>query len=345
MNLRRFTLGLVATSLLGVSSMAAADSVTLRVHHFLPPSSPAHANFIQPWCDKIAEESNGRLECEIYPAMQLGGSPPQLINQVRDGVVDIVWTLPGYTSGRFPFSEVFELPFVTRSQEKSSKAIWDYVQDHALEEEFRGVHPIAVWVNGPNQLHLRNQSVESLEDLRGKRIRAPSRMGNRMLEALGATPVGMPVPQMAESLSRGVIDGALVPWEVLPPTRTHELTRHHTETDGERTLITSTMIFVMNERTYSNLPSDLKEVIDNNSGRETSSWASSEFANANAAGREAAEGRGNQIISLSEAEIARWQEASSPVIQRWINDMNERGVDGQALYDHAVELVDHYEYP
>ena len=89
----------------------AQQEVTLKVHFFLPPTSFANTLFIQPWCDKVAKESNQRMKCQLYPSMQLGGTPPQLFDQVRDGVADVVWTLPGYTAGRFPSLEAFELPF------------------------------------------------------------------------------------------------------------------------------------------------------------------------------------------------------------------------------------------
>lgn len=341
MSFRRLTLGLLATSILAATGLAQAETVKLRVHHFLPPTAPAQAKFIDPWCAKIKEESQGRLECEIYPAMQLGGSPSQLINQARDGVVDIALTLPGYTPGRFPVSEVFELPFIMKDQKASSRALWDFIQENAMDE-FRGVKPVATWLNGAYHIHLRDKKVTTLEDMRGLRVRAPSRLGNQMLQALGATPVGMPVPQMAESLSRGVIDAAIVPWEVIPSTRAHEMTRFHAEAVAETAMISATVIFVMNERKYNSLPDELKRVIDNNSGRETSAWVSGEFEAANAAGRNAALSRGNDVYALSGTEMQRWMEATRPVLAGWIDDMNKRGANGQALYERAVELINQY---
>lgn len=341
MSFRRIALGLMATSLVSLAGVAQAQEVKLRVHHFLPPSAPQQAKFIDPWCAKINEESSGRLVCEVYPSMQLGGSPPQLINQARDGVVDLVLTLPGYTPGRFPASEVFELPFIMKDQKASSRALWDFIQENAMDE-FRGVKPIATWLNGAYHIHLRDKKVTSLEELRGLRIRAPSRLGNQMLTALGTTPVGMPVPQMAESLSRGVIDAALVPWEVIPSTRAHEMTRFHAEPASEAALVSATMIFVMNERKYNSLPADLKQIIDNNSGRETSAWVSAEFEAANAAGRNAALNRGNEVYSIPASEMQRWIDATQSVKQGWIDEMNKRGANGQALYDRAVELINQY---
>lgn len=339
MKVRSLALAVAAATLIPAS--AHAQEVVLKVAHFLPPASPAHSKFIVPWCDKIAAESQGRLKCQIYPAMQLGGTPPQLLNQARDGVADIVWTLPGYTPGRFPHSEVFELPFITTTHEASSRAMWDFVHTHALGE-FAGLKPIATWVNGPNQLHLRSKQVHTLDDLRGMKVRAPSRLGNKLLAALGATPVGMPVPQMAESLSKGVIEGALIPWEVVPATKTHELTRFHAEAGGEFAMTTATMIFVMNQKKYDSLPPELKRVIDDNSGREVSAWVSAQFKGADAAGREAAVAHGNTVYQIPADEIARWQAVTQPVTDEWIRDVSAKGADGRKLHDDAVALIRKY---
>ena len=94
---------------------AVAQDVVLKVHHFWPPGAMPPSTILVPWCDKIARDSGNKMKCQIYPAMQLGGTPQNLVDQVKDGVVDIVWTLPGYTAGRFPMMEVFELPFMSSS--------------------------------------------------------------------------------------------------------------------------------------------------------------------------------------------------------------------------------------
>lgn len=336
---RAYVLGLACASLMPFA--AQAQEVVLKVAHFLPPVSPAHTKFITPWCDKIAAESQGKMKCQIYPAMQLGGTPPQLLNQVRDGVADIVWTLPGYTPGRFPISEVFELPFVTTTHEASSRAMWDFVQKHSMNE-FAGMKPIATWVNGPNVLHFRTKEVKTLDDLKGMKVRAPSRLGTKLLASLGATPVGMPVPQMAESLSKGVIEGALIPWEVVPATKTHELTKFHAEASGEYAMTTATMIFVMNQKKYDSLSPELKKVIDDNSGRETSAWVSAQFKGADAGGREAAVSRGNTVYQIAPAEITKWRDASKPVAEEWVKEISAKGVNGQQLLDDANALVTQY---
>src|SRR6218665_326303 len=134
---------LAASGLVAAAALPAqAQEVTLKLHFFLPPTSFASTLFIQPWCEKIAKEANQRMKCQIYPSMQLGGTPSQLFDQVRDGVADVIWTLPGYTAGRFPSVEVFELPFMMQSPEATSKALWDYVQIHS-QAEFKDVKALA----------------------------------------------------------------------------------------------------------------------------------------------------------------------------------------------------------
>src|SRR5690606_12554640 len=123
--------------LTGLSIAASAqEKVKLKVAHFLPPQSTAQTKLIEPWAKAITEQSGGRIEVEIYPSMQLGGKPPQLFDQVRTGVADVVWTLPGYTPGRFPKTEVFELPFMTSSAEATSQAVMELFNTH-LQDEYK----------------------------------------------------------------------------------------------------------------------------------------------------------------------------------------------------------------
>src|ERR671910_2022530 len=110
---------------------AQAPQVTLRMHHFLPAVTNGQAKFLAPWARKVQQESGGRIRIDIFPSMQLGGPPPQLYDQARDGVVDIVWTLTGYTAGRFPKSEAIENPFVAhRKAVVNSRAFQEFADAH-----------------------------------------------------------------------------------------------------------------------------------------------------------------------------------------------------------------------
>jgi TRAP-type C4-dicarboxylate transport system substrate-binding protein len=335
---RLLTLGaaaLAAPALLRIPS-AAAQEVTLRLHHFLPAVSNVQRFFLNPWAQKIQAESGGRLRIQIFPSMQLGGAPPQLYDQARDGVADITWTLPGSTPGRFPRIEVFELPFVSHKRAiVNCKAVQEYADRH-LREEFREVHPLCIWGHGEGLIHSRRE-VRSMEDLRGLKLRFPSRLNGEALRALGAAPVGMPVPQVPEALSQGVIDGAVVPWEVVPSIRLHELVRNHTEVPGSPTLYITTFILGMNRAKYEGLPADLRQVLDANSGMAAAEMAARPWDERGPVVEEMVRKRGNQVITITEAEKARWVQATRPVEEAWL--AQARGFDGAALLAEARALV------
>jgi TRAP-type C4-dicarboxylate transport system substrate-binding protein len=339
MNIKKFACCVALATL--IPGFAAAEEIILKVAHFAPPTAPGHARMIGAWCEKIVTQSQGKMKCQIYPAMQLGGTPPQLLTQVRDGVADLVWTLPGYTPGRFPVSEVFELPFITTTQEATSRALWDFVEKNAVKE-YTGLKPVALWVPGPYALHTRDTAVKTLGDLKGRKIRTPSRLGTKLLEALGAIPVGMPVPQVPESLSKGVIDGTILPWEVVPAFKVQELTSYSAEFGGDHAMSTTTMMFVMNKKKYDSLPADLKKVIDNNSGREESAWFTSQLKLGDDAGRQATIKHGNNVYQIPADEMAKWQAAAKPVAEGWITDISSKGFNGKALHDEAVALINKY---
>lgn len=338
----RSILAAVAASLaVHLAGWAAAQDVTLRLHHFLAESSPVHAGYLVPWAERVETQSGGRIRIEIYPSMQLGGAPPSLIDQVEDGVVDLVWTLPGYTPGRFPITEVFELPFLAGSGETASAALCRFAGE-ALHEEYANVHLIALHTSGPGLFHVRGEPIRTLDDLRGMQIRGPSRTTTDALAELGAEPIGMPVPQVPEALARGVVDGALLPWEVTAPLRVPELVDSHTGFAGARGFYVSTFLFAMNPARYAALPDDLRAVIDANSMATGCDEARIAGANEDAydvRGRDLALAEGNAIVMIPEAEVPAWTAALAPVIDRWVAGMDARGFDGAALLARARALI------
>lgn len=323
------------------TSASVAQEVTLRLHQFLPAQANVPAHVLDPWADSVEADSGGRIRIERYPAMQLGGTPPQLIDQAVDGVVDIIWTVVGYTPGRFPRVEVFELPFMMTNAEATSRAYWDLFEKEMKDTDFKDVHIIGTWVHGPGVIHSISP-VASMADLSGKKLRAPTRVITGLLEELGATAIGMPVPQVTESLSKGVIDGCVIPWEVTPSLKVSELVGNHTEFAGDHALYTTAFVLAMNKDRYESLPDELKQAIDANSGQEFSAFAGRVQAEWDAPGREIAVERGNNIIELDAAEVERWKEAAQPVIDNWVAEMDGKGIDGQALLDEARALIDKY---
>ncbi|WP_121066564.1 TRAP transporter substrate-binding protein [Chachezhania antarctica] len=340
MDKRRFIKTTIAGALAATAlgGAAAAQDVTLRLHQFLPPPATVPAEILKPWAASVEEASDGRIKIEHFDAMSLGGRPPELYDQARDGVVDMAMTVVGYTSGRFPRTEVFELPFMMTDPVATANAYWEMVETDWQDNEYSDVKVLGAWVHGPGVIHSKD-GVTSLEDLQGVTVRGPTRIINDLLSELGAEPVGMPLPSIPEAISKGVVKGTVIPWEVTPAIRLSELVDNHTEFSGDEALYTAAIVLVMNKAKYDALPDDLKAILDAESGAKLSAFATQVMWDQDAPAREIAVEAGNNIVELDQAEVDRWKEASEPVIARWIEDMDAKGIDGAALIEQAKGLI------
>lgn len=316
-------------------NQASAQEVTLKLHQFLPAQANVPKLILDVWADKVEAASDGRIKVDRFPAMQLGGSPPELMDQAIDGVADVVWTVVGYTPGRFPTTEVFELPFMVDDARAASCAYWTMFDEHMKDEEFKDVKILGTWVHGPGMFHTADP-VETPADLEGMKIRGGSRLVNKLLELTGATPVGMPVPAVPEGLSKGVIDGTTIPWEVTAALKIPELVENHTEFEGTA-LYTLTFVLAMNKAKYDGLSDELKAIVDDNSGMQFSVFAGGTQADADGPAREIALENGNNIITVS--DTAKWKEVVEPIYAEWVADMGSKGIDGQARIDQAKALM------
>jgi TRAP-type transport system periplasmic protein len=321
------------------STIAGAQEITLRFQHFVSPASANPTYFMEPWARAIEEQSNGRIAVEIYPFMQLGGTAPSQYDLIRDGVIDGGWVIPGYQPGRFPEVEALELPFMTtKSAEEASRAAWLFTEQN-LMDDFADVQVIAAHMHGPGIVHRSGPAIEAVADFDGLRLRGPSRTANLLLERLGATPVGIPVPAFPEALSRGIVDGGVITWEMAPSLRLDELTDSHTDVAGEYSLYNLYFIWAMNRDVYESLPDDLRAVIDANSGMMASAWAGRAHDQGDVIGREVMAASGNQIAELSPDVTAEMRALGDEVIANWIIEANERGLDGEGLVADARAAV------
>ena len=331
---------LAACAAAALATPALAQEVTLKLHQFLPAQANVPKLILDVWADRVEAESEGRIAVERYPSMQLGGVPPELMDQAIDGVADVVWTVVGYTPGRFPSTEVFELPFMVSDARAASYAYWTLYEE-AMQEEFSDVHILGTWVHGPGMFHTADP-VETPGDLQGMKIRGGARLVNQLLELTGAEPIGMPVPAIPEALSKGVIDGTTIPWEVTPAIKVPELVGYHTEFEGDA-LYTLTFVLAMNKGVYEGLSDENRAAVDAASGVEFSIFAGGTQADADGPARQVAVDAGNEIVTVSGDALAEWQETVQPIYESWLADMEGRGIDGQALIDRAEALMAEYE--
>lgn len=320
---------------------AQAQEFTFKLHHLLSAQAPAHAKMLVPWAEAVEKNSGGRVKIEIFPAMTLGGRPPELINQVRDGVVDLIWTVNGYTPGLFPRTEVFELPNVFTNDPKAADlAMNEMLASGALAEDYKGMEVMFLHVHAGQAMHMRDKLVRTPADLAGLKIRTPTRTNAWVIEALGATPVAMPVPDLPPALQKGVVDGAFIPFEIIPPLKIQDQTEYQIELADEGRLGTTTFQVSMNQARWDGLPDDIKQAFRDASGPEWQAQVGEIWRASDDFGIGLAVKAGNEHVTLTPEESAAFEAAMDPVVGKWVEEVKAKGIDGQALVDEARALIE-----
>jgi TRAP-type C4-dicarboxylate transport system substrate-binding protein len=331
----------VATAALAGS--ASAQTITLKLHHLLPAVAPAHTQMLAPWARDVEKASGGKVKIELYPAMSLGGKPPELINQVRDGVVDIVWTVNGYTPNLFPRSEVFELPFIhTNNVVATNLAMRDMFLSGDIAEDFKDVKVMFLHVHAGQGIQMADKEVRKPDDLKGLKIRIPTRTGAWIIEALGAAAVSMPVPALPQALQKKVVDGALVPWEIIPPLKLQEVTKYQIEGAKKVRFGTTTFQVSMNKNSWAKLPPDVQKAFEANNGEARWRAVGKVWTDSEDGGIAMAVKNGNKHVQLTEAELRAFEQKLEPVVQRWVDEVKTKGIDGNALVKKARALIAKY---
>jgi TRAP-type C4-dicarboxylate transport system substrate-binding protein len=334
----------VAALALSVAAGGAwAQDYTFKLHHFLGAKAPAQTDMLEPWAKAVEENSGGKVKIEIFPSMSLGGKPPELLNQVRDGVVDIIWTVNGYTAGLFPRSEVFELPFVhTNSATATNLAMRDMYNSGAISDEYSSVKVMFLHVHAGQAIHMAEKEVHTPDDLKGLKMRIPTRTGAWIIEALGAAPVAMPVPALPQALSKKVVDGAFIPWEIIPPLKLQDVTKYQIEGANRVRFGTTTFQVSMNKNTWAKLPPDVQKAFDANNGEARVRAVGKVWTDSEDFGISVATKAGNKHIVLTDGQLNQFKSKLEPVVQRWIGEVKGKGIDGKALVDQARALIAKY---
>lgn len=326
-----------ALSLAGSAAMA--QEFTFKLHHLLSAKAPAHTQMLEPWAKQVEENSGGRVKIEIYPAMSLGGRPPELVQQARDGVVDIVWTVNGYTPGLFPRTEVFELPGVFVNDIKATNlAMYDMFEDN-LRQEYKGLEVMWLHVHAGQAIMSVDKEIRSPADVEGLKMRIPTRTGAWVIEALGAQPLAMPVPEVPSALSKKVVDATLLPWEIIPPLKLQNQIDYFIEGHDNTRLGTTSFQVSMNADRWNSLPADIQKAFKDASGRDWWGQVAEIWRGGDNFGIKMAMDAGKSHVVLSEAETQAFLDALAPVEARWVEEVNEKGIDGAALVTQAKDLI------
>ncbi len=329
-----FLIALIAgnTAISGVN----ASETTLRVHHFLGADSLPHKQLIMPWAKRIESQSGGRIKVEIYPGLALGGRSPGLIEQVRSGFVDIIWTAAAYTPGLFPSLEVFSLPMVHTGNAATTNLAIMQIYKSDLAAEFSGLHPLLIHVHQGHVLHMMDGSISNLAGIAGKIIRPPGRrIGRWSVEALGAQITKKRHPKIARALKQGKLDGVLMSFHLASGMGVLDVAQSHIMPGENKFFGTSIYLFLMNKSRYEALAPELRDVIDRNSGRDFAQEAGKIYEMAGGNAMQRAKELGHKIISL-------YGQADKPmqkILQIWVDDMKAKNIDGVKLIEKARAAI------
>jgi TRAP-type C4-dicarboxylate transport system substrate-binding protein len=326
-------------AVLAVHAIPAQAQMTLKVHSFSGPQAPDQARHLFPWAEKITKESGGKLKVEVYTNMQLGGKPADLPQQLDDGVVDAILIVPGFSPGRYPGLEGTELPFTNVGVSAGqSPAVFEWATKWLTTNELKGSKIIASHTTDASIIHSRAKPMKTLEDFKGMKFRVPGRFVGEAAKALGATPVGIPLPGVYEALERGQVDGMFINWAIVPPYRLHEVTKYHLETP----IYQSPIMTFMSQKSYDKLPADMKKLIDANSGLEYTKKIGLVWDELTVPAKKAITDRGNTLYQLDEKERQRWIKTIQPVYKIWIAEMDKRGLPGQKMFDDLLATTAKY---
>ncbi len=318
-------------SLVGV---AQAAEVNIRMAHFMPQNSWQSEKMFNAWKEAVEEQSDNRIAVTVFPAQTLGKAPAGYDNAVN-GIADIAWTVQGYTAGRFPLSQILELPGLFETGAVGSCAFQKLYNSGALDKEYEEVKVLYVHTHSPGHLHTKDKKVTSLDDMKGLKIRRPTDVVGGLISEMGAEPIGMPAPTIYQNVQRGVIDGYMLPWSAVNSFRTYEVSKQHLEFP----FYSLSFVTAMNKNTYNNLPDDLKKVIDANSGMKWAVNAGQGYDDADIVGLEKIKSTGGVINTLSDVEKEKWSVISDEVSQAYIAKLDGMGLPGSKTFSDVQNYV------
>ena len=311
---------LIATSL-SILSMPASSETILRFAHIWPATSDVQTKIFDVWAKSVSEESNGELKVELYPSQTLVKAS-RAYDGAANGLADISAVVQGYNAGRFPLSEIVQLPGVSKSANQGACILQSLYDEGDLDKEYKDTHVLFMFTTGPAYIHTRDKEVKNPSDLNGLKIRQPSVVAGEMLKQMGAMPIGIPAPGIFEAVERNVVDGLSFPFEAMKVFRVNELVKYHLQIP----YYTGDFVVTMNKHTYNRLSPEMKKVIDNNSGMKWSLKAAKVFDQLDKEGLMEAKSQGD-VLNIVDDPLndPKWGPPLNKGIQSYLDMIKERG--------------------
>ncbi len=313
--MQRLLPGLVAASAITAASVGAyaADPMVLKYGDPGPPTASIYTDLIKPWSEQVTKESGGTLDVKVFVGYTLVNMR-NTMDRVANGVADLAFCILGPISSQFPKTQVATLPFEAESAHEAGLALQRMYEKGIIADEWKRVKPIAFGVFANLSYHTVPR-VDTLADLKGLKISVQGRIAGETLEALGGTPISLPINEVYSALQRGTVDGAAIGWPATVAFKLTDIVRHHVRASlgGE------TAIMIMNNKSYEKLTGKAKKAIDDHSGTMYTNWFNKVIDDTETQNIAATEKMKNQEIhKLAPKEAAIWKKRIEPVVANWM---------------------------
>ena len=316
--------------LVGLTSVAFGQ-VKLNYSIFFPAP---HKNSVlaTEWGKEIEKRTGGKVQVTMF----YGGTltpPDKCYDGVVKGISDIGFSVFSYSMGKFPLTEVIDLPLGYKSAVVATKLINEYYSKFK-PKEFDDVKVMYLHAHGPGILHTKG-AVNKLEDLKGKKIRSTGTIA-KIVTALGGSPVAMPMSDTYDSLSRGVVDGTMAPVETLEGWKVGEVIKFTTEDFGAAYSVA--FFVVMNKAKWNSLPPDIQKIIET-VNEEWIAKTGQLWDSIDKSGRDFSLKLGNKFIPLSKEEDAKWAKAVTPMFDEYVKEKKAKGLPADEVLKFCVDRL------
>jgi len=305
----------VALFALGCGIQAGSAQETRLLFTSLSPAGSPNSVFFNAWAQKVSDQSGGTLKVEVRDGTSLANFG-NTYDRVNADVIQIGWVQPSFVAGKFPLSEVTNLPFMTDDDINCSVSLSRYYKSPVMAAELKDVVP--VWANclAQSGLHFA-KPLKSDTDLAGLKLRVAGKVPSQIVERLNGTPVSMTAESIYESLQRGTIDGMVTSWAAYEPYKFQEVAFYHVEVP----VGSNPSMFMMSRKKYDSLPPAARKAIEDNTGEAFVREAAKHFANQAARSRALVAPLSNhKIVTLSGAQLATVEQKLNPIVAEWIKE-------------------------
>ena len=310
----------------GTLAFAQSPPIELKATHFLPPNHSFHKELLR-WSEELQKKSNGRLVIKVFPSSQMGPTPRQF-DLVRTGVADIGVGLTGATPGRFPMTEVSNLPFAITDSATASRRMTELAPKY-LGKEFEGVKLLQLTITSPLKFHMVKTKLNTLSDFKGQRIRYAGELFAESVKAFGGAPVAVAPGETVDAMSKGTVDGCLFPFEGAQSFQIATVAKYSFEPGVNA----ASFFWVMNPAAYDKLPADLKVLIDQTTGTATAERIGKELDAAEDEGRAYMKSKGAEVATFAPAMQDQMKAAVKSIIDDHIGKLEAKGQPGRAFYE------------